>query len=1304
MPLPNSPSHVSASAEPQASTAAVPAPSASPLASELMSSSPLLPHSLKSSLAQTTTVPTDTAAERAGKAQQQQQWIDLDPALLNQLSVKPTPPPPPPPSSTSSPRPLQRFDAPFALLDDDIDEVGDAETAVIDKGAKRVVGKRGRSPTESAEAVRRSTRRQQQQQQRPIQSSAVLEVPATPQSADASIPSSLPSSPVTSDSNVPTAVNSPTSANQHAAITSGRQLIDELSLIMQQTQAQGGVTAASATDGGSEAQGSKRGKQRRPKKAEVGDDEEKERKPKKAAGRTAVVKRGKPASSSYIDTTTAQDIRTFLPSPNPPAPVHSIVNHAAPPSVAEMTDAVVTAPPLTAPSSPSTAPSSPVTASRPPSSSHTLDKPYPTHILRSPHVDVAAIRKKFGLEKGHDSTSTLRGAAPVAFPSLSQHDERKDTDKQHFTITDRTSCTTRVDAAETVRMGKRKRGAAASSAAHESGVVVGDGVKCEAEPFVVEPQSLRTISITPFSPSSPPHPVSASFVPIRSDLSRHSTLTQETRAGIELDDSSSSSRQLERASTIIVHNTADDIPLARPTALHPTPASTSSQQQLPRWADESILRQASLTSTTSSTTTASAEATTRIQSTDSASSSPPPTLLPCERLPPTLPGFQCDRLTAHTGVYTIRCFAATTTGRVRTTNQDAFAVQASRVGHTAAAAPDSSVCIMGVFDGHGALGHSASQLCASSMPLHVTSLIAAEPVMEDDAKDNTLSYASPERVEHRLGCLRYAFDVGQRLLLDVARAEQEYIATFFSKQQPDLPVQATLTCQPLTTRRLRSPSPSPARRFSPPPPALPSVAEDAAHSPFPLPDVAELSIPPLVPLRRHQQPAHGDDSESEQTAEREDVDMADGALTLSADMAVANPVVERKKKKRRRRPLGKPRKRVSPTPHATPRHQNLAAEVHTPLSSDTDSDKERQHSASDDTSLSVNSLQPIQRSPVKRVPVKQPHTRQSPRPARGGYTCTPVAVDVDYGTTGLVVVIEGSDVYVANVGDSRCVLMEWRGTDSVGKNSSTVREVEEKEPPSADLLDKPRSRLRSRSPPSAINRRRSGGNGISRSFSSPSASFSSLPSASLDSSSSSPWRTLFTSNDHDPALATALGVSEFQRVLAAGGSVLQLPGQYRVYPDSLSLAEAKQRALTLNMSRALGHLMLSQHGVTHKPDCSHISLAPKHNTPQANGNDSSAENGSVSEMWMLLASDGMWDVLDADDVRQAIDRQRCDRRNSSNGGSSSRVRAGCCKGLQSNGVCLECVCCLLMESCELKYRTHGGGDNITLVLAQLTVD
>ena len=1061
------------------------------------------PFSLKSTAALPIPPPPQQAAAAnppAAQQQQQQHQAHVDSAAV--LLSAPAVAGPPPPSARVA-RPSLRFDAPFGLLDDDIEDGGHDSTALSqasdsDTGTRRVGSKRSQSPLSSAPTVRRSERQQRQQ---PQTSGKRLEAPPTPLSGDVIVPSSLPSSPASADSSAPTAINSPV-GQAAGTVTGGRQLIEQLSLIMQRQQqpheedGSEAVADFAAGNGGTK-KGRGRGTLSRSRRAdtEEGDGQDGTQRQRRPAGRTAAGKKAKQMSGVYIDTTHAQDIRAFLPAS------HNLYTAApisvqAPPVVAEKEaqqpseEAAAECAPLSAPASPLTPPSRPMPA--PP-----LSMLYPPSLIRSPHVDIAAIRKKFGLERSQESNDAFRTAAAVDSISPSQHDERKDSSMVDSSDSGRV---------ETVRArtGKRKRGAetleaapSTTAAVSDSETITEEGMK--REQLIAEPQSLRTTSIMPFSPSSPPLPNSA-FVPMRSELSHNPTVSAESRHQLhpgtsicmEVDDTTSQ-QQLERASTIIVNsNTVDDMPHVRPTQLHPNLATAEPTPQ-PQSGDESILRQSSLTSTTSSTSTASADASTRLPSADRSTSSPP-VVSPCERLPFTFPDYQCERLTARSGPFIVRCVAATTTGSMRQKNQDAYAVMASRAERTAAG--DDSVCIFSVFDGHGALGHTASRLCAAIMPPQVAALIASAPAaIVDDAKDGVSRSAPSQRTEHRLSCLRRSFDVSQQLLLDVARAEQEYVATLLTKLQPDMSVTATRTCQSILPPRRPSPPSSPSM-FIPHPPSLLKAADYDAYALLPPHDVTDLSIPSLVPLRRHGPESHYDDDVPGtrellplHTDEKQQPDSDNGmALSHSVEAAVVGgPVAERKKKKRRRRPLSKPRKRPSPVPtQPTQRQHDIRldsineqraltdSEAPHHLHSDSESDGERENHAAHDYSLPEPSLLPIQRSPVKRVPVKSTTSKASPRLRAGELNdrstdvTTPVAVDVDYGTTGLIVVVEGVDVYVANAGDSRCVLLEWEDGRGTITDDSEMTEAECKEQPAGLLSFQPRAARRARSPPSDV--------------------------------------------------------------------------------------------------------------------------------------------------------------------------------------------------------------------------------------------
>ena len=246
-------------------------------------------------------------------------------------------------------------------------------------------------------------------------------------------------------------------------------------------------------------------------------------------------------------------------------------------------------------------------------------------------------------------------------------------------------------------------------------------------------------------------------------------------------------------------------------------------------------------------------------------------------------------------------------------------------------------------------------------------------------------------------------------------------------------------------------------------------------------------------------------------------------------------------------------------------------------------------------------LQPIQRSPIKRtIPPRNDHSapsssssssssRAAPAATSTAFQARPhtVAVDVDYGTTGLLVVVDGSDLFIASCGDSRAIAYTWR--------EPHITDPTRTPPPPAD----------SRGLSPSLTAHVSLTSQVSRSLSCPSTSLSTASSSpSLTSSptrhshhpslsppsSTTPWHPLYTTADHDPSLPDAASQLETTRILTHAGLIHSLPGQHRIYPDTISLAEARARALTLNMSRALGHNMLSQHGVVHRPEMGHARL------------------------------------------------------------------------------------------------------------------
>jgi hypothetical protein len=121
----------------------------------------------------------------------------------------------------------------------------------------------------------------------------------------------------------------------------------------------------------------------------------------------------------------------------------------------------------------------------------------------------------------------------------------------------------------------------------------------------------------------------------------------------------------------------------------------------------------------------------------------------------------------------------------------------------------------------------------------------------------------------------------------------------------------------------------------------------------------------------------------------------------------------------------------------------------------------------------------------------------------------------DYGTTAIVVLVQDTTVWIANVGDSRCVMMQ--------------REAKHGDSPS-----------------------------ISSTATTP-------PSQPED------WMIV-----HESLEDNCDSESERKRVQQDGGALFHTGTEYRVYPASMDFQAARSQQLTLNMSRSLGHIKLGQ--------------------------------------------------------------------------------------------------------------------------------
>jgi len=106
------------------------------------------------------------------------------------------------------------------------------------------------------------------------------------------------------------------------------------------------------------------------------------------------------------------------------------------------------------------------------------------------------------------------------------------------------------------------------------------------------------------------------------------------------------------------------------------------------------------------------------------------------------------------------------------------------------------------------------------------------------------------------------------------------------------------------------------------------------------------------------------------------------------------------------------------------------------------------------------------------------------------------------------------------------------------------------------------------------------------------------------------WKSEQITRDHNPVIH----LDECEGVKKAGGTFHEQNGEKRLYPKHMTYLQAKKKGLAINMTRAIGHQILQDYGLIPNPDLYHIHINPYHH------------------YIFILASDGIWDVMDNDDV------------------------------------------------------------------------
>jgi serine/threonine protein phosphatase PrpC len=220
-------------------------------------------------------------------------------------------------------------------------------------------------------------------------------------------------------------------------------------------------------------------------------------------------------------------------------------------------------------------------------------------------------------------------------------------------------------------------------------------------------------------------------------------------------------------------------------------------------------------------------------------------------------------------------------------------------------------------------------------------------------------------------------------------------------------------------------------------------------------------------------------------------------------------------------------------------------------------------------------------------------------------------ISFDFGTTACICVTYQGILYIANLGDSRCVVFKKTTEDSCNSNSISIKHGITKSTSSSSECV-----LSSNSTSGLYN------DGSTTDLHAVSFSQSHQLHHSLQSCKD--WTIVFTTVDH----VAVKNNKEYERVLRAGGGLHQAANssKMRVFPGDISYEEAKKKKLSLNISRALGHIKLSQYGVSAEPEISEVII----------------DSTSDSEYYIVVGSDGLWDVMSNYAVQEIVTQRPTD--------------------------------------------------------------
>lgn len=158
------------------------------------------------------------------------------------------------------------------------------------------------------------------------------------------------------------------------------------------------------------------------------------------------------------------------------------------------------------------------------------------------------------------------------------------------------------------------------------------------------------------------------------------------------------------------------------------------------------------------------------------------------------------------------------------------------------------------------------------------------------------------------------------------------------------------------------------------------------------------------------------------------------------------------------------------------------------------------------------------------------------------------------------------------------------------------------------------------------------------------------------------WTCRAVTSDHNPVIRK----DEVERVCNENGRIHVQGQEMRLFPKGLVFREARRKGLAINMSRAVGHSTLCQHGLVAEPEVYRIAVEADH------------------EYIFVMASDGVWDVVGNEEVFGVV-QQIC--------GSSMHD--------QTETTIEEEIAVEILESAEGKWRKRRQGDNVSVVVTRI---